>query len=282
MPLALTHVAYTEQWECDVNNHLNVKFYFKRFDEALATWGLLTGTRPTLTVRHVRFHKELFADSGTHIHSGVLASGPHTGALVHILANAETGAVAATALDTLAEPPEGFVASEEDAAPAIPRGVAPGPTPAVDAEALVEAGGASVTNIAVADPMRFAAGGAWRPHEFIAGFSDAGSHVWAHAGLSTEYLKANNFGRVAVEMKLTVHAPVTPGTILRQISWVPDVAQKSFALSHQVSDMASGTVLARGEARALIIDLGARRVAPVPPTLRAYAGTELPAHLAGL
>lgn len=262
MALVQTHVAYTEAWECDSNVHLNVQFYFKRFQEAAAVLHALAGRTPSrLTCRHVRYHREQRLDSAAVTRSGVTPDG----AVLHRMEEAGTGALVATALDAW-ETAEGLPGTPEadEAERAAPRGVEGGPSAPLDARGLLEAGKAVVSDIAVADPWMFDAAGRFLPHHVVGRFSNAGAHLWSFAGVSAEWLAERNLGRVAVETKLTPLAEPRPGTALRLISWIPEMAEKTLMLSHQLEDFATGEPLARGDVRALVMDLTARRTVPMP------------------
>ncbi|RAH97034.1 hypothetical protein DLJ53_30640 [Acuticoccus sediminis] len=197
-----------------------------------------------------------------------MIGGPANGRIVHLLENPETGETAATALDQVdGLAGIGGVPAEEVAA-AMPRSVPLEPAEPADAVARLERGAATLSNIRVADPRSFDAVGRYRSFEFISGFSDAGAHVWAFAGMGSAFMAERNWGRIAVESKLTVFGTVEPGAVLRQISWIPDVAPKSMALLHQVDDVRTGKVIARGDVRVMILDFATRRSVPIPDVLQ--------------
>ena len=269
-----THKGFVERWECDTNDHLNVRFYAKRFDEALDMLAALQGAAPVrVTCRHVRFHREMRADILTRVRSARVAGGPADGRIVHLLENAETGAVAAAALDdvaakdgagggaALAATPR--VAADIVAA-AMPRSIGLAPAAPEDALARLARGAATVSNVRVADPRSFDASGSYRAFEYISGFSDGAAHAWSFAGLTNAVLAEKNWGRVAVESKVTVFNPPQPGAVLRQISWVAAVAEKTLQIVHQVDDARTGTIVARGDFIGLILDFATRRAAPMP------------------
>ncbi len=269
MALVDTHVGFVESWECDTNDHLNVRYYAKRFGEALEMLCALHG-HPSAAAesRHVRFHRELRADAMTRVRSARVDGGPADGRIVHLLENAETGEVAATALDLVEGLAEVPTVPADEVAAAMPRSVPLAPAEPADALARLERGAATVSNIRLADPNAFDAEGRYRQFEFISGFSDGAAHVWAFAGMTNAFMAERNWGRIAVETKLTVFAPVRPGMVLRQISWISEVAAKSMALLHQVDDPRTGTVIARGDVRGMILDFATRRSVPMPDILQ--------------
>ena len=82
MTIQATLNSFVNRWECDENDHLNVQFYFSRFEEADRQFRLLCGLSETLVgarrVRHVRYHKELRTGDLITVHSSV-AFGPTRG-----------------------------------------------------------------------------------------------------------------------------------------------------------------------------------------------------------
>ena len=269
MALVDTHVGYVESWECDTNDHLNVRYYAKRYDEALEMLCALAGQPSAVArCRHVRFHRELRFDALTRVRSARVVGGPADGRVVHLLIDASTDAVAATALDLVDALGEVPTVAADEVAAAMPRSVPLAPAEPADAVHRLERGAATVSNVRVADPSTFDAAGRYRTYEFISGFSDGGAHAWAFAGVTGAYLNEHRHGRIAVEQKLTIVAPVTPGMVLRQISWIHEVAPKSVAIVHQVDDVRTGTVLARGDVRAMLLDFATRRSVPIPDMVR--------------
>lgn len=275
MAAVKTHASYTEAWECDANAHLNVQFYFRRFHEALAALCALDGRAAPLAVqRHVRFHREQRLDEAAVVHSGVVRDGPAAGKVLHVMTAAPGGALVATSLDDLGDasrlPGEW---GAEDAVPGLPRGVDGAPSDPADARGLLAAGRAVLSDVSLAYPHRFGADGGFLPHQFIAGFSNGAVHLWSGLGITREWLEARNLGRVAVEQKLTPFAAVEPGMVLRQISWVAEAAEKTVLFSHQVEDARTGAPLVRGDVRALLMDLGARKAVPMPREVLEMAET---------
>ena len=90
-------------------------------------------------------------------------------------------------------------------------------------------------------------------------------------GLTTDWLEKNNCGRVAVETRLTRIEPVKAGSAIRIVSRVTGLAEKSFAIIHQLEDMRSGKPVALGEVRCVVMDLKARKVTALPDIMSRFA-----------
>lgn len=98
-----TLLSFVNTWECDENDHLNVQFYFSKFEEADRQFRMLTGFSEALVgarrVRHVRYHAELVAASLITVKSYVAFDGPHMLSVVHEMIEGSTGEICATAID---------------------------------------------------------------------------------------------------------------------------------------------------------------------------------------
>ncbi len=100
-----THRSFANMWECDENDHMNVQFFIRRFDEAMAVYATLCGdgtaTARLVRHRHVRFYREIRGGDSLLITSGKVADGPFKGRIVHRMVDAISGVLCTTALDDL-------------------------------------------------------------------------------------------------------------------------------------------------------------------------------------
>ncbi|MVA95670.1 thioesterase [Nitratireductor sp. CAU 1489] len=267
--LAETHRSIVNTWECDENAHLNVQFYFKRFDEAArffaaAHGGALDGAAPR--VRHVRFHAELHVGATTRTLSGTIADGPFRGHVVHLLENLETGALAATALDTPSVTDDAHAVPAAAVARALPRGVEPEPALAMSGEAMLATGGLiAIRSIAL--PGECDAAGRLTEQFYVARFTDAAPHVWEHGGVTIQWLRQHNYGRVALEMKLTHHESARAGDGLVLYARPAAFSGKTFMMRHEMKRLSDGAPLVTVEVVAVILDLETRKTVALPATL---------------
>jgi len=270
----LTRRDFVNTWECDENNHWNVQFYARAFEHAAEMAAALGGwTMPrTGIVRHVRYHKELRSAQGVSIHTVRIADGGHAGAIAHLMTDAETGALAATALDSRADGkafagrlPE---ADEAAVAQALPRGLEGGAGQPIEAQARLAAGGAVVGHMGVVRRHETAPQNRLLCAAVVSRFTDSASHIWSHAGIGEAWLSRSGHGRVAVEMKLTMLEGAGEGDALRMISWVEDMQEKTFAIAHQLEHVSDGRVAALGAVRALVMNLETRKASPLPGEMR--------------
>src|SRR5690606_42079457 len=179
------------------------------------------------------------------------------------LENSETGALSATALDSTSRPDFKHRIPAEKAAPALPRSAPAEPMTPVAPEKILASGGL-VTNRSVVSPADCGATGHMSEQAHVARFSDAAPHTWHRAGVSVEWLKENGLGRVAVEMKITHHAPAYAGDLLSVYS-VPSVCgERTVKLRHEIVRAGDCAAIASGEVIALILDLSTRKATRLP------------------
>ena len=270
-----THRGFVNTWECDLNNHLNVQFYWKRFADALEVYSHLTG-QPALNWkdRHVRYHDELASASDTIIRSSLVAGpdpedGQESGQIAHVLTNGVTGKLSATAVDTLIE---GNIHQDFDTADfpdaARPRSLQIPPLDPVATRHAFQKGNGLISHLSVVSPQECNAQGFLSDQHHISRFSDAASHFWHHMGVSTKWLKDNGCGSVAVEMKVTRHKPVPVGTVTQITTWLDTIFGKSFSFRHQVMDLKSGEPLYSGAVTALLMDFATRRATELPSMIK--------------
>lgn len=265
--LTETHRSFVNTWECDENAHMNVQFYFRRFDEAARIFSVSRGGSIDMllpSTRHVRFHAELPAAATTRIRSGVIEDGPFAGHVVHLLENVEKGVLSATALDA----PQGLsgpkVAARE-VERALPRGLEAAPSSPLSGDDILEGGGL-IANRSIAQPAECDAGGHMLEQFHVARFTDAAPHVWEQGGVGISWLRAMNYGRVALEMKITHHEAARAGDGLLLYSKPTGFSGKTFVLRHELKRLADGAPIVTGEVVAVVMNLATRKTVPLPDT----------------
>ena len=264
-----THFSFVNNWECDENDHWNVQFYFRAFQLAAEVLAVRSG-RPnpgtrTALCQHVRFHLELIAGESVKVVSARLADGALAGCIVHRLQCAETEELCATCIDHA-----GYRCGEmetiksDKVLAALPRGVMPGPTLAVDSGPLLKSKRAVISMQDIVRPFDLDHDGELIADRIISRFTDSAAHIWRHAGISGSWLAKENLGRVAVELKLTRLASVPCGAAVQLVSWAERSEGRAFAIRHQMEDIATGEAIAAGEIRCLLLDLKSRRSVDLP------------------
>lgn len=269
MSFVETYRSFVNTWQCDENDHMNVQFYFKNFAEAAEIFALrhkmerIPASRPK--VRHVRYLRELRNASSISVKSAIISDGEHQGHIIHLLENVDEKIVSASALDTCDNPPAELpTVKSEDVAFALPRGIPGGFLPEQSLEQLIEKNEAITSNCGIIQPAQCGINGEMLTQQYISHLTDGAPHIWNHIGIDTEFLNEHNYGRVAMEMKLSVIEPVKVGAAIEVVSFCHEMSEKTFTMRHQMRDLESGKAYATVQVINLIIDLGKRKAVPVP------------------
>lgn len=276
----MTHQAtlfsFVNRWECDENDHLNVQFYFSRFEEADRQFRLLSGLGETLVgarrVRHVRYHKELRTGDLITIQSSVAFDGPHMLTVVHEMRNSSTGVLAATALDgyepnvnsakTLRQRFKDFQSPMIEKA--SPRGLSTGPAANRATVSGLLSNGADICFRGTVLPRDIATDGKADDRFALSCCTDAVAHVWERTPMTHAYLTENGFGRVAVEMKLTWASPLKNGDAVVVVTGFTGVNTRTFSMRHHLFESRTNRLAATLDVVALTMDLTARKAVPLP------------------
>jgi|GEM_PF-1645316 len=256
--LATLH-SRVERWECDYNNHWNVRFYCRSFqmaDEVAAAKGGVeaTGTPPA---RHIRFHSELFDASPVEVRSMVLDAGPHQGTTVQVLSS--EGRVSASAMDFGGAPRPGLPGISPDLVDfALPRGLEAGGS----GDRAMTTPSRHNVRLGLTRPSEFDHNGRLLDEELMRRISVI-SHFYLTAhGFGHQFTQSTGLNRMSVEMKLIRHRECRPGDALIADARLIHANAKNFVIRHNVFDTQG--CLASVEQCLVMVDLGTRKMVPVP------------------
>ncbi len=252
-----------ERWECDFNDHWNVRFYVRSFQlaaEAIATApGSVSAGAGLVPWRHLRFHRELFVNAPVEVRSARVADGLHQGAVVHFLST--DGRLAATAMDPSASVDLPW-ASAHDAALALPRGLVH----------LAEAAVGNWTDLVSLGPIRPAEvdhTGALLWEELVRRLALSSHGHVASLGFSADFVAREGINRMSAEMRIDRMSEVSAGTCLWADTRLVSVRSKGFSTEHRIC-AADGTFVASIRQNLLTVDLKTRRAVEVPAFLRKF------------
>lgn len=256
-------------WECDENAHMNVQFYFAKFDDAdrvfRSQFSLPSLTRAARQTRHVRYHREAAAAAMLEVRSSIVVRHGNPVAVLHRMTNEPDRFVVATALDTYDAEAMSRVSTTSqlpfqnwaNISDALPRGLNLEPaTPVADAIAKVS------TYSGVFHPKDFGADGHLLDRAYVSCFTDGAPHTWWEGGIEPQWLKQNGFGRVAVELKLTYGETPPPGASVTMQTAFTEVRTSTFTVRHIL--MCEGVVVGYGDQVSLMMDLEKRKAVPLP------------------
>jgi len=276
MTIQTTLFTFVNRWECDENDHLNVQFYFSRFEEADRQFRLLSGLNETLVgarrVRHVRYHSELRTGDLVTVQSSIAFDGPHMLTVVHEMRESASGKLAATALDgyepsassakTLRQRFKTYQTSMiEEAAP---KGIPAGPASQKVTLSGLEAKGAQIVYRGTVLPRDIGVDGKADDRFALSCCTDGVAHVWQRTPMTHAYLTENGLGRVAVEMKLTWATPLKTGDMMLVISGFTGVSAKTFSMRHHLFESRTSRLVATLDVIALTMDLSTRSAVELP------------------
>ncbi len=267
--------GYVNTWDCDENDHLNVQFYFRFFEDASAHFQALCGVRASgrhrPPVRHVRYHRELRSNDAIRIESLLAAdAGAGRPGVVHMMYATGSGTLAATCLEdcgTFGDDLVAALARHESAMPesAVPRSLEPGP-------AAIAGGDSGRGRVTLRSRVR--AGdcgpdGVIEDWPFVGRNSDAAAHFWDLVGIDRPWLDRHGRGRVAVEMKLTRLGDLRHGDLMHVASRPMAVARSTVSFENRFVASDTGEVAATIQLTALTMNLTTRRAEPFPDETRA-------------
>ncbi len=267
----ITLLTSVNTWECDENAHMNVQFYFAKFDDAnrifCDQFPLPALTRENQLTRHVRYHREAGAAAMIEIHSALVLQDGRVAAVCHFMTNAAENTLMATALDTYQAEALGTISADPDIpsvawseiTDALPRGLTLSPVRQFDAGSERYQ---TPTYQGIFHPRDFAADGDLLDRAYVSCFTDGAPHSWLAGGITPEFLNHNNFGRVAVELKLTYGARVKPGAMVSMTTAFQQVGNTTFTVRHTLTS--NGEVVGYGDLVSLMMDLNLRKAVALP------------------
>lgn len=260
-------------WECDENDHINVKSYAARFDIAVRSFLVEAGWQvPHRIGRLIRYHAELRGGEPVHGTTGMVALENGQVALEHrLFASQRPGTpLSATALDVLPNVSRDDLSAFNLPAPsadALPKSDDLVFTDMVDGATLA---GLATTYRGVIAPTAFgaqteSANGAMLRDEYLVGMiSDAATHAWALAGADDVWLRERGWGRAAVQLQLSYGARPTAGDVVVIKTGLRARSTKTISYRHHVVNAMSDELIAIADITSLMLNLETRRAMPWP------------------
>lgn len=260
-------------WECDENDHVNVKSYAARFDSAVRTFLVEAGWQvPHRLGRLIRYHAELRGGEPVHATTAMVALANGLVALEHRLyASQRAGTpLSATALDVLPDVSREDLSAfnlPEPGQDSLPKAGTIAFPPMVETDALETL---TTTYRGVIAPSAFgsdleSADGAMLNDGYLVGMiSDAATHAWAMAGADDAWLRAQGWGRAAVQLQVAYGARPKPGDVVRIQTGLKARSAKTISYRHHVVNRMSDEVIAIVDITSLMLNLSTRRAMAWP------------------
>jgi acyl-CoA thioester hydrolase len=265
------HLAYrgsVNRWECDENDHLNVRFYIEKSWQTLVAGladlgdGSVERLSTRLELQHVRFLNE--ARVAAPISGFVAVVG--RGAVLTELRNSFTDEVLCATLHRVSD--LALDASCELPEHARPRGIADEDLPHVEA-GLDEARRRRFRTIGrgVIQANECSAQGDLMPHYCMGRLSDSMPHLWG-AFHENESQVPHAEGGAVVEYRLRYHVPLQVGQRFELVSGVYDVGAKTQHFAHLLYNLETGGVSLSAQSVGVRIDLEKRRAVALGDDVR--------------
>jgi acyl-CoA thioester hydrolase len=291
-----TYRGSVNSWECDENDHLNVRFFVAKANEGLAfvlhelgcapTVLERTGSRPRVLRQHMRFLREARRATPIAVLAGISGHRPEVLTVYSEVRHGLTGAVLATLVTDVAlvgpdgrgvpiPPPRAELRCEvaEHGRPRGVTGAGPGRPPAH--AALAGLGFAEITRGRVA-AAECDAHGELEPFQYVGRVSDGVVNLVARFQTEEELGRrsAGIEGGAVVELRIVHHAPLRAGDLFTIQSGLRSVSRRTQHVVHLFFDEESRAGLASCDVIAVAIDLRARTSIefPEPRRRRMLAG----------
>jgi acyl-CoA thioester hydrolase len=264
------------RWECDENDHLNVRFYAHKINQALhvmtAGLGLTAARLPTIQTQHIRFLRESRVAAPLRVDCGVVRADARAIDLLAVMHHNVSGEVLATFLTTMhtsAAPADALAVEVPEFA--APRGIDPARLPARPTardEAL--ALGYRIVGRGVIGRDECDDAGIALPHAYIGRISDGMPNLWAFVNVAEEQAtrEQGSTGGAALEQRLEILNPLTAGTVFTQLSGLRALGSKTQQMSHLLYDESRDCLAATAEAVGVAMDLTTRKALPISPERR--------------
>lgn len=289
MTLVPCYRGSANAWECDENNHLNVRFYLAKANQGLPfvleAIGLSPlslekiGARPRIRAQHVRFLKEARPAAPLTVHAGLAASEGEQVTLYAEVRHSLNGEALATLLteldlvgrDGARRPLPPLSGAERCPVPehGAPRGIQPGEPLRPGYGRLGEMGFVEIGRGAVA-PWECDPAGEMELFQYVGRISDSVVNLLAHFQTEEELSRRSHGieGGALVELRIAWHAPLRAGSLFTIHSGIAAAGRKTQHFVHLIFEEASRACVATANGIAVAMDLETRKAIELPEARR--------------
>jgi acyl-CoA thioester hydrolase len=284
-----TYATAVNTWQCDENDHLNVRFYTELAHEASASLMTALGlgrraqTREGLAVSakedHLRYLREFRVNDPIEVRSAPVEIGEHDLLIYHEVRNALDGTVAATARRRLVADkpwPAAFRTRAEQArielpAKAQPRSVGAARLPDLTLAQAADVGLFEVGRTMI-KPSECDIHGVLLAHHQTGRYSDAAPMLWQHVGLDRAAMQRNQEGSVVIEIAQYYRNALGVGDCAVVMSGLTAFSDKIVKLVHFLFDAETGMLAACAEGVGVKFDQKMRKIVLFSDDERARLG----------
>lgn len=294
MTMIDTYRGYVSMQECDEMGHMNIQHYISKSSDSSynlrVALGLAALDQPQSGLgyvaleHHIRFHRELRTSDLVTIRSGIVELRDKTMRIYQEMREVLDDRLAATyVVDTgcldlatrrlTAWPGETRRRAEamKTVLPpeALPRALPPEALSRDVSLARADADGMVETNRSVVNTWECDTNNHMNARFFMARFSDAQGHMWAHAGLGRHEQAARGLATATVEMRLAYFRELRAGETIVVRTGILGVEGKTIRYRHWLFSGDTGEPACAAEGAGLLFDKASRKAVALPEALRA-------------
>ena len=266
--MLLSYRGSVNRWECDENDHLNVRFCEEKLWQALVggllELDLISATEvddlpARITCQHLRFQQE--SRIATPISGFVSLLSTAVSKEFNVLAqlrHSVSGEPLCSALVAISGLAHGeATVSEDEITHGLPRGIdADSPYHVLNLVSALERGFV-VTGRGVIQPNECTNSGCLLPYNYMARTSDSMPNLWSH--LAGDERVTDSEGGAVVEFRRHYHQPLREHQTLVVVSGLLDAQGKIQRFGHLLFDARTQQCYASAQAVAVRMDLRARK-----------------------
>lgn len=278
----ICYLGSVNRWECDENDHLNVRFYAQKINQAVAVFletADVSSAQVQITGQHIRFVQEARIAAPLRVDCGLISASPGCWDVLSLMRHNLTGAAVAgfmTRLQGAALP-----AAEQLEAEAVPewataRGVRPDdPFPLPASPAAAEQAGFRLMGRGRIMAAECDEAGRVLPEVYIGRVSDGMPNLWAFTtdAVEQEQRQSGALGGAALEYQLDILRPLRCNDTFRHVSGIRDVGNKTQHMVHLLINESADEIAVRAEAIGVAMDLETRKAVPISASRRAQLET---------
>lgn len=289
-----TYRGYVSMQECDEMGHMNIQHYISKTSDASFNFRVAigmgfshqreSGLGYVALEHHIRFHRELRTSDLVLVKSGVIEIRDKTMRMYQEMREVLDDRLAATFIvdvgcldlktrrlvpwpEETRKNAEALVVAEPEYAQ--PRGLAreimDRDVSAVRAHAL----DMFESNRSVVNTWECDTNGHMNARFFMARFSDAQGHMWAHAGLGRHQQTAAGLATATVEMRLIYFREMMAGETLCVKTGLVEAGEKTLRYRHWLFNAETGEPACAAEGLGLLFDKTTRKAVRIPDNIAA-------------
>ncbi|MDZ7670990.1 MAG: acyl-ACP thioesterase [Gammaproteobacteria bacterium] len=277
------HWGSVNQWECDENDHLNVRYYACKINEAVQIllsrqFGIDAETLPgRIRGQHIRFLNEARAATPLRVDCAVAHQDESRLSVVSLMHENVSGRPLAGFVSDIDVSGLGLAAAgvtlPDVPEPARPRGIDPAALPAAP-QTWDEArdAGYRIVGRGVIARAECDDDGQMLPYAYVGRISDGMPNLWGYLNppQTQSAQSTGELGGAALEQRLDIIAPLRRGAVYSQLSGVRALGNKTQQMAHLIFDESRQRVAATMEAVGLAMDLETRRAVPISAERRQH------------